>query len=955
MRRFLIFVSVGLAASALYLHAFPSATLIYECVVLLHIALGVGFLIVAVPWLSRLLRQRSRTEKLGWLTFILGGACGAVIVFTGARRGRWPILYAHELISILACALLLSVWIAHRGWLRGTTLRASLRIASCMVLVAAVSCGAWWVRTVPWQRAYVISNPSIAPASMDQEGDGPRGPFFPSSAQTSTGTVVPEDYFLDSATCKQCHADIYREWQSSAHHFSSFNNQWYRQAIVYMQDVDGVRSSKWCAGCHDAALFFPGNFNTPIKDRVFTTPAQAGIGCVVCHSIRRVRSTMGNGDYVLEYPALFKLVATRNPFLRKLIDFLIEENPEPHRRTFLKPFMRATPAEYCSVCHKVHLDVPVNNYRWVRGFNDYDNWQASGVSGFGGRSFYYPPKPLNCVDCHMALVRSNDAGNVDGFVHSHRFIAANTALPFVNHDKTQLADTEHFLEDHKVRVDIFATSPEAAGTQTPEAPPMAPSEPQLETTFAVGEESANEVPSASLGETSLAPITAPLNRVPAQVRPGETVRVDVVVRTLAVGHFFPGGTVDAFDCWLELKATDDNGRVLFWSGMVEDHGRGPVDPGAHFYRSLSIDEHGNPIDKRNAWAARATVYAHLIPPGAADTVHFRLRVPANARGHIHLVAKLNYRKFAWINTQFAFAGVFQNTGPHDVTPAWDDRRMVFTGDTRGVSGKVKAIPNLPIVVMARSAAELAVLAHGAPAPKPQVVLDRADWQRWNDYGIGFFLQGDLRAAESAFTRATQVDPSNPDGWVNIGRVRVQEGNLAGARQVLDTALKLAPKLARAHYFYARMLRQLGDYDGSIAHLRIVLAQYPHDRVVHDDLGRVLFLQHKYAQGRDEFLKTMTIDPEDLEANYNLMLCFTGLGDSADAAAYEERYLRFKADESSQTLTGPYREKHPDDNLERQPIHEHDSVRLPVANANNSVAPNIAWSSPQLTAIHGGGR
>jgi hypothetical protein len=126
-------------------------------------------------------------------------------------------------------------------------------------------------------------------------------------------------------------------------------------------------------------------------------------------------------------------------------------------------------------------------------------------------------------------------------------------------------------------------------------------------------------------------------------------------------------------------------------------------------------------------------------------------------------------------------------------------------------------------------------------------------------------------------------------------------------------------------------------------------------VVHDDLGRVLFLQHRYAQARNEFLTTMTIDPEDLEANYNLMLCFTGLGDSADAAAYEERYLRFKADESSQTLTGPYREKHPDDNLERQPIHEHDSVPLPVANANNSGPANIAWSSPQPAAIHGGGR
>ncbi len=105
-----------------------------------------------------------------------------------------------------------------------------------------------------------------------------------------------------------------------------------------------------------------------------------------------------------------------------------------------------------------------------------------------------------------------------------------------------------------------------------------------------------------------------------------------MVRTRKVGHFFPGGTVDAFDTWVELKAVDDQGQTIFWNGAVADDGKGPVDPGAHFYRSLQVDEHGNPINKRNAWATRAVVYVHLIPPGAADTIHYRLKIPPNA-GH----------------------------------------------------------------------------------------------------------------------------------------------------------------------------------------------------------------------------------------------------------------------------------------------------------------------------------
>ena len=72
---------------------------------------------------------------------------------------------------------------------------------------------------------------------------------------------------------------------------------------------------------------------------------------------------------------------------------------------------------------------------------------------------------------------------------------------------------------------------------------------------------------------------------------------------------------------------------------------------------------------------------------------------------------------------------------------------------------------------------------------------------------------------------------------------------------------------------------------------------------------------------------LTIDPEDLQAHYNLMLCYNGLGDEAKAEAHKMRYLRFKADESAQAITGPYRQKHPEDNNERQQIHEHVSVAL----------------------------
>jgi hypothetical protein len=72
---------------------------------------------------------------------------------------------------------------------------------------------------------------------------------------------------------------------------------------------------------------------------------------------------------------------------------------------------------------------------------------------------------------------------------------------------------------------------------------------------------------------------------------------------------------------------------------------------------------------------------------------------------------------------------------------------------------------------------------------------------------------------------------------------------------------------------------------------------------------------------------LAIDPEDLQAHYNLMLCYNGLGQEKLAKEHEARYLRFKADEASQAITGPYRQLHPEDNNERQSVHEHVSVAL----------------------------
>ncbi len=909
-----------LVVNAAYLAMRADPTITYYVNVALHPILGLALAALA-GWRFRTAWKTSVLRMLTTLMLTVAAALGIVVLVVGATRPYYTVVQAHVATAVIGLALLaVELWRTARPG----PIRLKRIVAAATVVLFVTVCSAALARATRDDnrtRTYRITNPDTVPVTMNEEGGGPDGPFFPSSAGTSGRGIIPSSFFLASASCGRCHGDIYEQWNSSMHHFASFNNQWYRKSIEYMQDVVGTRPSKWCAGCHDHAMLFSGRFDQPVAQQLETPEAQAGLGCTSCHAIAKVHGTMGQGGFEIEYSPLHDLAASPNRLLRAAHDTLLDLAPRPHREAFLKPFHREQAAEFCSSCHKVHLDQPVNAYRWLRGFNDYDNWQASGVSGDGARSFYYPPQAQTCTSCHMPRVPSNDPAARDGMVRSHRFAAANTAVPFVNRDTTQLQAVHDFLQDGQVTIDVFGIV--RTGAPIDPGPSRAGGDIQQATTFAVGEESL----AAAGMPTVLAPaadLSGPFGAVPVTVVRGESVRLEVVVRTRKVGHFFPGGTVDAFDVWVELEARDNLGRTLLHSGAIEPSGE--VEPGAHRYRSLLLDEHGNPINKRNAWAARAVAYVRLIPPGAADTVHYRLDVPEKAGDTITITARLKYRKFAWWNTQWAYAGVRDpEQRTFALAPGHDDGAWLFTGDTSRVSGQLKTIPDPPITEMAVSRATLSVLPEGS-APRETNPLSAGHLrERWNDYGIGLLLQGDIRGAEAAFLHVTQIDPGYADGWVNIARARIQEGNMPDAEQILRKALTVDPALAKTHFFLGTSLRALGRYDEALTHLRRAATQYPRDRVVLNQIGRVLFLKRAFSEAIVEFRRVLAIDPEDLQAHYNLMLSYQGVGDAVAAERERRLYERFKADEASQAITGDFRRLNAHDNNERQSIHEHRTV------------------------------
>jgi tetratricopeptide (TPR) repeat protein len=287
---------------------------------------------------------------------------------------------------------------------------------------------------------------------------------------------------IGAGNCAGCHADAAAQWQSSAHRFSSFNNPYYRVSVDEFRAERGAATSRFCANCHEPAIVQANLVDKPIA--YASREAQAGLTCQVCHSVDAVPDLDGNGGFHV----------TNSDVPTKM--------PAHGART--RPGILAEP-KFCGSCHKVGLDESITHDRWIRGQNDYDAWQASAASGNGAGAIWRPEKSNRCQDCHMPLEPAllGDAAAKNGMIRSHRFLGANSALPHLRGDATQLARIEQFLG----------------------------------------------------GAVTLA----------AAWHDDRTV--DLVMRNRRVGHRFPSGTMDSNEVWLEVEALDARGKVIGISGQ----------------------------------------------------------------------------------------------------------------------------------------------------------------------------------------------------------------------------------------------------------------------------------------------------------------------------------------------------------------------------------------------------
>lgn len=766
---------------------------------------------------------------------------GVIVVKDPAVRGL--AYWAHVATPLIAAWL----FVLHRLAGRRIRWRVGLRWA-CVALGFAVVMLVWQSQD---PRRWNVEGP----ASGEQY-------FFPSLARTSTGDFIPARVLMNDAYCAECHEDSHRDWSASVHRFASFNNPAYlfsvreTRAVAFARDGD-LQAARFCAGCHDPVPFFSGRFDDPAFDDIEDPTAHAGITCTVCHSITHINSVRGNSDYTIEEPIHYPFAFSDNRLLSWVNRQLVKAKPEFHKKTFLKP-LHKTP-EFCGSCHKVHLPEELNKYKWLRGQNHYDTYHLSGVSGHGIQSFYYPPEAQpNCNGCHMPPRPSEQfaARDLDGKpgleVHDHLFPSANTGLAHLLDLPDWIAEEHRAFEEGVMRVDLFGLR--RGGTVDGEL--LAPLRPEL-----------------------------------PELEPGRAYLLETVVRTLKMGHPFTQGTADSNEVWLDVRVSAE-GRVLGRSGGMDADNR--VDPWSHFVNVYMLDRNGRRVDRRNAQDIFVPLYNHQIPPGAADSVHFLLEVPADVRGPVTVEARLQYRKFDTKYLRYAFGEEFVN--------------------------------DLPIITLAEDRVVLPVA--GGPAVEAQeVAID--EWQRWNDYGIGLLRKGgkskgELRQAEEAFGRVEAL--GRPDGPLNLARVYLAQGTVEDkAIAALRRAAEFdppAPSWSLA-WFTGLVNKQNGYLDEAIANFRGIVDaddaelrrrgfDFSQDYNLLDELGETLFERSKRERGDDRaarreellreavdvFERALVLDPENAEAHYNLSLILRRLGEDEAAAEHAALHQKYKPDDNA---------------------------------------------------------
>lgn len=133
-------------------------------------------------------------------------------------------------------------------------------------------------------------------------------------------------------------------------------------------------------------------------------------------------------------------------------------------------------------------------------------------------------------------------------------------------------------------------------------------------------------------------------------------------------------------------------------------------------------------------------------------------------------------------------------------------------------------------------------------------------------------QDALAHARAAAVKALEIDPELAEPHTSLALVKFRlDWDWAEAERQFRRAISLNPGYASAHHFYGLYLSAMGRVTEAMTSLRLAQELDPLSLIIGTALGRAFHFAGHYDRAREQYLKTLEMDPDFAEAHLNLGL------------------------------------------------------------------------------------
>jgi Flp pilus assembly protein TadD len=140
-------------------------------------------------------------------------------------------------------------------------------------------------------------------------------------------------------------------------------------------------------------------------------------------------------------------------------------------------------------------------------------------------------------------------------------------------------------------------------------------------------------------------------------------------------------------------------------------------------------------------------------------------------------------------------------------------------------------------------------------------------------GLADFKNQNFKDAKAEFQKLTELAPSHPMGWANLGSAEFRLGEVSQAEEHLRKAVRLDPTAQQAWLTLGIIECQKDELDAGLAALSQAVYLDPRDPKAHLYLAILIRKRGWLAAAEDEMRKAIDLDEDYAEAHFNLAVLY----------------------------------------------------------------------------------